>query len=1203
MGYLNLNEYPDKSTFLYKMDDAFAQFFNGRGNNKLGNITASKTYTLYNKIKIENHEGMYKLRKFTRKNGNTIYFYVNNGKLKVLLKGNYDDDTRKLFLKRKMKEEGIKKKDLYIYHVEINDKIFDGIDEGAKTKYVMKYNYPELLVTNSYFKIPNKPEIPLYYPYYDVSKKFYTLAQITKAFQYYYEGKVKQKLKDGDFSNNIISLVLDKFKVEKVKKDKKPIDPNKPIRFKDYGIKAGMVVPYNTTQQKQFIKTNYTEKHPLLSKKLNKVRQSLQYKMKLKIVLKKHQKDFIVNFLNSFFKGGLLFHTVGSGKTLTAVAFSHYYLSLFPNKNVCIISPPALLFNFTDALKEYGLDIRDSRYKFQTYGKFLKDVDSYIDKDTLLIIDEVHNFRTEIQQSITGDDINGYTDTITGNKSGFELIQACFKANKILAMTGTPFVNKLYDIENTMAMITQRNPVEPAVFETITEYDVRTYDYFKYRISHFDVSHTDDIKFYPEKREIYVPIILDKKHSYVYNEVLLGRNPFDSDSKKTYKSPSKSPKWDSTTDRAYQILKTLQKRGTMKTFTGIKTLAEQEQLTSFKGKIRQYGNIIGNYKIKYIIRLLKKNPTFKTIIYSSFISSALKPLMTELSKKKIKYVSITGEESTTKKQQSKLIYNDINSGVNVLIISSAGTEGVSTKNTRQFVLFESQWNEALTEQAVARAIRFKSHSQLPPSENYCNIYKLTICSNESDIKDVESFNSGAFENLKAEAIKLNDLRNRRKMSIYIRYENLNKIKVGRYSGYLDKLNKMFIAQSKEAHKKMRTMFRKKPPWEYNKDEFITYAIDKIAEEYVKNRAQLRQSKLIEEYIYLTEERKKLGEGSDLEMRQNDSGDIALIKISIRKKVIINGYIGSLDEYVPMIEDYKEPLHNKLIKAIDKNQNVDKLLKKQIKILDKIGDRILENSDYVNGMLLYGNKKKAVSQEDIKKRLRSIEKRQEFYTPQEIAVLVAKLSNIINSKEHIRILEPTCGQGNLLRELVNIRSDIPDIGTTYDMCEINPDSRKILELFYVKKDPAQFILAEEPDFLQYIPSEPYNLIIMNPPFHLKKKLTGYDRDYWDIDFVMRAYGMLKLGGELIAIVSLNLSHGLKRYDDFINNHVEVIQEYENYKWNPFGKKTKELKIGKKERKKKNQRKDPRAQQMSITLNFQIIKLIKTIDKPKKRKKKK
>ena len=197
-------------------------------------------------------------------------------------------------------------------------------------------------------------------------------------------------------------------------------------------------------------------------------------------------------------------------------------------------------------------------------------------------------------------------------------------------------------------------------------------------------------------------------------------------------------------------------------------------------------------------------------------------------------------------------------------------------------------------------------------------------------------------------------------------------------------------------------------------------------------------------------------------------------------------------------------------------------------------------------------------------MKSIERYQEFYTPEEVAISVAKLSKKLKSKEHIRILEPTCGQGNLLRELIKIRSEIPDIGTTYDMCEIQPESRDILERFYVKKDPYQFNLMEEPDFLQYIPSEPYDLIIMNPPFHLKKQLTGYDRDYWDIDFIQRAYDMLKIGGEIIAVVSLNLSHGKSKYKKWIDKYVQVIQEYENYKWDPY-KKNPKLKVSKEKKK--------------------------------------
>jgi hypothetical protein len=96
----------------------------------------------------------------------------------------------------------------------------------------------------------------------------------------------------------------------------------------------------------------------------------------LKIKIQEHQKRFILSFISDSLQGCLLFHSVGSGKTLTSVIFSHYYLSMHPTYNVCIISPPTLLFNFIEAMKEYGLDIRDNRYKFETFNKFCKDTDN-----------------------------------------------------------------------------------------------------------------------------------------------------------------------------------------------------------------------------------------------------------------------------------------------------------------------------------------------------------------------------------------------------------------------------------------------------------------------------------------------------------------------------------------------------------------------------------------------------------------------------------------------------------------------------------------------------------------------------------------------------------------------------------------------------------------------------------------------------------
>ena len=56
--------------------------------------------------------------------------------------------------------------------------------------------------------------------------------------------------------------------------------------------------------------------------------------------------------------------------------------------------------------------------------------------------------------------------------------------------------------------------------------------------------------------------------------------------------------------------------------------------------------------------------------------------------------------------------------VKVLIITKAGTEGIDTIALKAIFISEGRsWNEALVEQGVARAIRYKSHFHLPKEEH------------------------------------------------------------------------------------------------------------------------------------------------------------------------------------------------------------------------------------------------------------------------------------------------------------------------------------------------------------------------------------------------------------------------------------------------------------------------------------------------------
>jgi len=68
------------------------------------------------------------------------------------------------------------------------------------------------------------------------------------------------------------------------------------------------------------------------------------------VSLQPHQIKFIKQFVFSNLRGTIAFHGVGSGKTLNAVVCSCYYLKMYPNNKVIVISPSSLLFNFTNGM-------------------------------------------------------------------------------------------------------------------------------------------------------------------------------------------------------------------------------------------------------------------------------------------------------------------------------------------------------------------------------------------------------------------------------------------------------------------------------------------------------------------------------------------------------------------------------------------------------------------------------------------------------------------------------------------------------------------------------------------------------------------------------------------------------------------------------------------------------------------------------------
>lgn len=78
----------------------------------------------------------------------------------------------------------------------------------------------------------------------------------------------------------------------------------------------------------------------------------------------------------------------------------------------------------------------------------------------------------------------------------------------------------------------------------------------------------------------------------------------------------------------------------------------------------------------------------------------------------------------------------------VLLISQAGSEGISLYNMRQVHIMEPYWHETRTDQMVGRAIRFCSHKNLPKNERVVDVfkYKSVFTTNKKETSDEYVYN-------------------------------------------------------------------------------------------------------------------------------------------------------------------------------------------------------------------------------------------------------------------------------------------------------------------------------------------------------------------------------------------------------------------------------------------------------------------------------
>ena len=408
--------------------------------------------------------------------------------------------------------------------------------------------------------------------------------------------------------------------------------------------------------------------------------------------------------------GLIVYHSTGSGKTITSLkAMSGF------DKEIIVIGPKSSRKAFQDESERVGIDIT-----FYTYGKIKNKLDEKLDylMDKCVIVDEAHHLRNETKRNL-------------------QLINAFGTCYKIILLTATPIVNHPSDFSVLVNIV--KNDVMPTKRDL---FDFFYYDQGRMVESELSKKLINAVSFYEFTNSTDYPDV-----ETVWTKVLM-----DSDQIREYKRYIRMilPNLGGRLDIDFDHL-------------------GKKELNAFMTNTRQLSNTVDGKteapKMVQIMERIKAGP-YPAIVYSNYLNNGLYTLAKSLSSEGIRYNVITGTTSPNKLNQIVEQYNQ--GQYQVLLISSAGSESLDLKNTRQIHIMEPHWNEAKINQVIGRAVRYKSHAALPEDQRKVTIYRwISIFPGMSSKAQVENREQplwsgplGKFRNQSADEY-LRDLSNRK----------------------------------------------------------------------------------------------------------------------------------------------------------------------------------------------------------------------------------------------------------------------------------------------------------------------------------------------------------------------------------------------------------------------------------------------------------
>lgn len=411
-------------------------------------------------------------------------------------------------------------------------------------------------------------------------------------------------------------------------------------------------------------------------------------------------------------RGILLYHGTGTGKTITSIAMTNNSIKKHKIKNIIVFLPASLKDNFKMNVVKYN------KMQFQNRANPLpKDIPiTYISSNgntkelegltdnTLVIMDECQIFASLVSNH---------------SRNSVKIYNQLFNSKcRIIALSATPVINSVFELWLILALcIVDKKAAVKRLLDKESFYnkfysagtvsnEVEFYTFINGTISHYDPPKNEST-LYPSQNMHMEYLAMEKEHSDTYIEVLGDEPECVTECKKSGK------------------------KGMARYYVNSRQyITNAFYTTPERGWDDISDQDIGFYspKFKALLDHIRASPG-PVIVFSFFIEKVLNEVKRLLDTRfpESRIEMYTGSTSTEGRERLIKEYNTVanidGSVIKVLLISGAGAEGISLRNTRQAHILEPHWNETKIKQAIGRAVRLCSHSTLPKEDQVVDVYR------------------------------------------------------------------------------------------------------------------------------------------------------------------------------------------------------------------------------------------------------------------------------------------------------------------------------------------------------------------------------------------------------------------------------------------------------------------------------------------------